>query len=161
MHLAQLNVARMVAPLDDPVMADFKNALGPINELAESTPGFVWRLKGSEDDPTALVDHDYGDFAVTYSVWESRQALWDFIYRTAHLPYLRRRREWFHHTTLPSAVLWWVEEGEIPSLKHGLERLEHLREHGPTPHAFTFKDFYETTTIPRHISSWVPSPQTT
>ncbi len=49
-HLAQLNVGIATAPLDSDVMADFMNNLDRINALAESSPGFVWRLKA--DDAT-------------------------------------------------------------------------------------------------------------
>jgi len=44
-HLAQVNISRLLAPIDDPLIANFKAALDPINALAESSPGFVWRLK--------------------------------------------------------------------------------------------------------------------
>ncbi|MFI6818001.1 DUF3291 domain-containing protein [Nonomuraea sp. NPDC050328] len=144
MHLAQLNVARLRYPIDRPEMADFVNNLETINGLAERDPGFVWRLKGSEEDPTALVEHDLGDFAVTYSIWTSREALWNYIYKSAHLAFLRRRREWFEHAGGgANAVLWWVPEGVIPSLAEGIARLEHLRARGPGPLAFTYKDFHD------------------
>ncbi|NUR83142.1 MAG: DUF3291 domain-containing protein [Nonomuraea sp.] len=143
MHLAQLNVARLLAPIDDPRITEFRDALGPVNALAEVSPGFVWRLAESDDDPTALVQHDFGDFAVTYSVWDSRESLWNFVYRSGHLDYLRRRLEWFHRNAEVSSVMWWVEEGVIPSLAEGIERLTHLRAHGPSPAAFTFKQFYD------------------
>ncbi|GIH93190.1 DUF3291 domain-containing protein [Planobispora siamensis] len=143
MHLAQLNVARLRAPLDSPEIADFVNLLEPINRVSDDAPGFVWRLKGGED-PRDTVKHDYGDdLVINFSVWESRETLWNFVYRSAHLPVLRRRKEWFHHIAQPYSVMWWIPEGHIPSLAEGMERLELLREHGPGPRAFTFKDFYE------------------
>ncbi|WP_327091943.1 DUF3291 domain-containing protein [Nonomuraea sp. NBC_01738] len=164
MHLAQLNAARLLAPIDDPRVAEFADGLEPINALADSAPGFVWRMRADHDDPRAIVKVETDDYlAFTYSVWRSRDELWNFIYRSAHLEYLRRRREWFEHLAEPYSVMWWIPEGVVPTMEDGFARLERLRTHGPGPEAFTFKDFYaaETTAMPRHISSWVPSPQTT
>ncbi|GIH71574.1 DUF3291 domain-containing protein [Sphaerimonospora thailandensis] len=146
MHLAQLNVAHLIAPLDTPQLADFVAALEPINAIADAAPGFVWRLKGG-DQPTDTVRHDYGDhLLVNFSVWESREALWNFVYRSPHLPVLRRRREWFQRVAEPYTVMWWVPEGHTPSLEEGMDRLDLLRSQGPTPEAFTFHDFHEPAT---------------
>ncbi|GAT68692.1 DUF3291 domain-containing protein [Planomonospora sp. ID91781] len=144
MHLAQLNVARLRAPLDSPEIADFVALLEPVNKISDESPGFVWRLKESEDDPQATVQHDYGDdLVINFSVWESREALWNFVYRSAHLPVLQRRREWFLSMAEPYSVMWWIPEGHIPSLAEGMERLELLRREGPGPRAFTFRDFHD------------------
>ncbi|MEU0478021.1 DUF3291 domain-containing protein [Streptosporangium sp. NPDC006013] len=143
MHLAQLNIAHMRAPVDSPELAPFAAGLDPVNRLAEATPGFVWRLKGG-DAPGDTVKHDYGDhLLINFSVWESREALWDYVYRSGHLEFLQRRREWFLRTAEPSSVMWWIPEGHEPPLAEGMERLERLRREGPTPEAFTFKDFYD------------------
>ncbi|MGW4643708.1 DUF3291 domain-containing protein [Sphaerisporangium sp. NPDC004334] len=143
MHLAQLNVAHMLAPKDSPELADFIAALEPINAISDAAPGFVWRLKGGED-PTDTVQHDFGDMLlVNFSVWESRETLWNFVYRTAHLEYLRRRREWFARLAEPYSVMWWVPEGYTPTLEEGMTKLHLLRAQGPGPEAFTFTDFHE------------------
>ncbi|MFG1699962.1 DUF3291 domain-containing protein [Nonomuraea sp. NPDC049309] len=143
MHLAQLNIAHLRAPVDSPEIAEFVALLEPINAIADQAPGFVWRLKESETDPTATVKHDYGDLLlVNFSVWESMQALWDYVYRSPHLGVLRRRREWFLRMAEPYMVMWWVPEGTIPSLAEAMARLERLRAEGPGPEAFTFKDPY-------------------
>ncbi|WP_214109200.1 DUF3291 domain-containing protein [Acrocarpospora catenulata] len=142
MHLAQLNVAHLLAPLDTPQLAEFVSLLEPVNQLSDSAPGFVWRLKGG-DDPTDTVQHDYGDdLVINFSVWESRETLWNFVYRSRHLAVLQRRREWFHRVAEPYSVMWWIEEGTIPELEDGMARLERLRAEGPGLEAFTFKDFY-------------------
>ncbi|MBN6055592.1 DUF3291 domain-containing protein [Nonomuraea sp. RK-328] len=144
MHLAQLNIAHLRAPIDGPELASFVELLEPVNALADAAPGFVWRLKESEEDPTATVVHDYGDhLLVNFSVWESIDALWTFAYRSAHLGVLRRRREWFLRMAQPYSVMWWVPEGHIPSLAEAMRRLEHLRAHGSSPEAFTFQEPYE------------------
>ncbi|MFF4195604.1 DUF3291 domain-containing protein [Nonomuraea sp. NPDC001831] len=144
MHLAQLNVAHLRAPIDAPELAEFVALLEPVNAVADEAPGFVWRMKESESDPTATVTHDYGDhLLINFSVWESLQTLWDFTYRSVHLGVLRRRREWFLRVAEPYMVMWWVPEGHIPSLAEGMRRLERLRTQGPSPEAFTYKDSYD------------------
>nr|WP_250905610.1 DUF3291 domain-containing protein [Nonomuraea sp. NEAU-A123] len=144
MHLAQLNVAHLRAPIDSPELAEFVAALEPLNTVADEYPGFVWRMKESEEDPTATISHEYGDYLlITFSVWESLESLWDYAYRSAHLGMLRRRKEWFQRMAEPYIVLWWIPEGYIPSLAEGWERLERLRAVGPSPEAFTFKDSYD------------------
>ncbi|WP_170223644.1 DUF3291 domain-containing protein [Nonomuraea turkmeniaca] len=143
MHLAQLNIAHLRAPIDSTELAEFVALLEPINAIADEAPGFVWRLKESETDPTATVVHDYGDhLLVNFSVWESLDTLWNYAYRSAHLGVLRRRREWFQRTMEPYMVMWWVPEGYIPSLAEAMARLEYLKAHGPSSEAFTFKDSY-------------------
>ncbi|MEV4382259.1 DUF3291 domain-containing protein [Streptosporangium sp. NPDC049644] len=143
MHLAQLNIAHMRAPVDSSELAAFVAGLDPINRLAEAAPGFVWRLKGG-DAPEDTVKHDHGDhLLVNLSVWESREALWDYVYRSGHLEFLQRRREWFLRMAEPSSVMWWIPEGHEPRLAEGMERLERFRREGPTSEAFTFKDFYD------------------
>lgn len=142
-HLAQLNVGRLRGPLDSAEMAEFKEGLEPINALAEAAPGFVWRLVGDNGADATEVRGADPDLLVNLSVWESRQALWDFVYRSAHLDYLRRRREWFDRMAEPFAVLWWLPAGAIPDVPEAMRRLELLRTYGPGPEAFTFRDPYE------------------
>nr|WP_229697769.1 DUF3291 domain-containing protein [Nonomuraea cavernae] len=144
MHLAQLNVAHLRAPMDAPELAAFVELLEPVNTLADTSPGFVWRMKESEDDPTATLTHAYGDhLLVNLSVWESLESLWDYAYRSAHLGVLRRRREWFLRTAEPYLVMWWIPEGRLPTVAEGMRRLERLRDEGPSPEAFTFKESYD------------------
>lgn len=94
-HLAQLNVGRVLAPTDDPALADFMAALGRINELAERSPDFVWRLQGDNGNATAILATQDPRFLVNMSVWDSIEALFAFVYRSAHTAIMARRREWF------------------------------------------------------------------
>jgi Domain of unknown function (DUF3291) len=137
-HLAQINIGRLRAPIDDPLIAEFRDALQDVNALAERSPGFVWRLQTEEGDATAL--HPTGDELVipNMSVWESIEELADFVFRSAHTPFLRRRREWFERYGSAYVALWWVPARHIPTLEEGLERLAIIEEQGPTPDAFTF-----------------------
>jgi len=142
MHLAQLNVARPRAAMDDLQMAEFKAALEPINGLADAAPGFVWRLRdGFGADATSIRIAD-GELMVNLSVWESRDALWNFVYCSPHMDYLRRRREWFHRMAEPYQVLWWVPAGHYPAVAEAEDRLAAVRSQGPGPDAFTFRQFY-------------------
>lgn len=138
MNIAQVNIAMAKAPLDSRQLAGFVAALEPINALADAAPGFVWRLQTEDGDATAI--RGFGDdrLIVNMSVWESIDALASFVYRSGHLAVMRRRREWFQRVRL-HMTLWWVPVGLMPTVADAEERLAHLREHGPTPFAFTFK----------------------
>lgn len=138
-HLAQLNVARLLAPLDDPSIADFVGALDRINALAEASPGFVWRLQSDSGNATDIrVDRD-PLLIVNLSTWESLEVLFEFTYRTGHSKILARRRDWFERMDDAHLVLWWVPAGHRPSLAEAMARLDRLRREGPTSQAFTFK----------------------
>jgi hypothetical protein len=139
-HLAQLNIGILRGPLDSPIVAGFVAALDPINALADKSPGFVWRLQTEDGNATSVRPFEDESILVNMSVWESREALADFVYRSAHTPVMRRRREWFHQMAEAYLVLWWVPAGHIPSTAEARERLEHLRVHGPTPYAFTVRE---------------------
>ena len=142
-HLAQFNVARLAAPVDSPQMAGFVALLDPINELAENSPGFVWRYT-VDGENNAFSDRSLGeDEAVNLSVWELCEALWDFAYRSRHLDVMRQRREWFKPHSRADLVLWWVPAGTIPTVAEALERLLLLEAEGPSPQAFTFREAYD------------------
>jgi Domain of unknown function (DUF3291) len=139
-HLAQLNIGRFRAPLEDPIMEGFRVALDPINALADRAPGFVWRLQTEEGNATAIRPYAGDDLmAINLSVWESLESLRQLVYSGPHLETLRARKQWFEPPDGPILVLWWIPAGQIPTVAEAQGRLQHLREHGPTPHAFTFK----------------------
>lgn len=138
-HLAQVNIALPQAPLDSEQLRTFAELLDPINELAESSPGFVWRLKSDDGDATAF--RGFGDdrLIINLSVWESVEALGDFVYHSHHAAVMRRRREWFEQLREAYTALWWVPAGWQPGIAEAEERVACLRTAGPTPYAFTFK----------------------
>jgi len=138
-HLAQINVGRMVGPPDDPRVVPFMAALDRINALADASPGFVWRLQSESGSATDIQTTDDPLFIVNMSVWADAQALFEFVYRSAHTPEMARRREYFERFDGAYQALWWIEAGHIPSIDEGLSRLWRLDRYGPTPHAFTFK----------------------
>jgi heme-degrading monooxygenase HmoA len=140
-HIAQVNIALAKAPVDSPLLADFAALLDPVNALADESPGFVWRLQTEEGNATAIRAFDDDRLIVNMSVWESIDDLTNFVYRSPHVEVMRRRREWFERIEV-FMTLWWVEAGHIPTVGEAEQRLDHLRAHGPTPFAFTFKARY-------------------
>ena len=138
-HLAQVNIARMLAPLDSPEMAGFVAMLDEINALADASPGFIWRLAGEQGNATYLRPYDDERILFNLSVWESVEQLKAYMYKTGHGDVMRRRREWFARMDGPYVVLWWVPAGHIPTVGEAKQRLEYLREHGESAHAFSLK----------------------
>lgn len=140
-HLAQLNIAQLLAPLDSPPLKDFVDNLERINTLAEQSEGFIWRLQTDEGDATAL--RPFGEeVIVNLSVWESVEVLHQFVYRTAHAPIMSRRREWFARMAKAYMVLWWVPVGHQPTAEEAKQRLDLLQTQGASAQAFTFKQVF-------------------
>lgn len=142
MQLAQLNIAKAKHQLDSPEIKEFMDNLDPVNKLAEESEGFVWRLKDESGDATSIQAFSDPNIIVNMSTWESVDALKNFMFRTHHLSFMKRKSEWFHRLAEDTYVLWWVEDSVIPSIQDAVDRLAHLREHGDSPYAFTFKSNY-------------------
>jgi Domain of unknown function (DUF3291) len=139
MHIAQVNVSRALEPLDSPLLHDFMTALGPVNALADAAPGFVWRLQTEDGDATAVrVDAD-PRVIVNLSVWESIEALWAFVYASAHVGVMQRRRTWFERPAQSHMTMWWLPAGTTPGVEEAMARLAARRREGPTARAFDFK----------------------
>jgi hypothetical protein len=115
-------------------------ALDPVNALAEASPGYVWRFQTDDGNATAVRPYDDDSILVNMSVWDSVDALAGFVYHSHHTDYLRRRGEWFERMTETITALWWVPAGHLPTIEEGIARLDHLRAHGPSAQAFTFRD---------------------
>ncbi len=137
-QLAQLNIAHMLAPADSAQLADFFANLDRINALADTAPGFIWRLQDDSGSSTSF--RPFGDdVLVNMSIWRDLQSLHDFVYRSAHIEIMARRKQWFEHLSEAYSVLWWVAEGSIPSMGQAQQKLALLKKLGPTENAFTFK----------------------
>jgi hypothetical protein len=141
-HVAQINIARMLAPIDDPVMEEFVANLPPINALAEQSPGFVWRLQSDAGDATSIKVYDDDMIIVNLTVWETPDALREFAYKSDHYGFLRERKRWFEKFDGPYYAMWWVLAGHTPTTDEARERLEYLREHGDSSYAFSFKKIF-------------------
>ena len=142
--LAQVNIGRLRAPLDSPQLASFMAALDPVNAMADTAPGFVWRLQTEDGNATAVRAFEWDQAGsagviLNMSVWESVEALAAFVYSEQHRQVLRRRREWFERMEEAYLALWWVPRGHIPATGEAEDRIRYLRAHGPTAHAFTLR----------------------
>jgi len=140
-ELAQINVARLLAPLDDPMLADFVANLDAVNAAADTADGFVWRFSGDTAvEDSAVFDDDW--LIVNMSVWRSPADLLAYIYSDSHRAVLRRRREWFARLEVPVTALWWIPAGHRPTPAEAKDRLDRLRAHGATPEAFTLRTLF-------------------
>lgn len=138
-HLAQVNIAKMLAPLESPIMADFVANLDRINALAEGSEGFVWRLKDEENNATSIKIYDDDFLIVNMSVWRDIDSLFQFAYKSQHVEIFKRRKEWFEKMSQMHMALWYVPVGHNPDVNEAQQRLDHIRIHGDTPYAFSFK----------------------
>jgi len=139
--LAQLNIGRLLAPLDSDQLSGFVAALEPINARADAAPGFIWRLTGADGTDDAASERFFGetDLLLNMSVWRDLASLNDFVFRGPHVQVMRQRRSWFHLMTEVYTALWWVSIDVRPTIADAEERLLHLREHGPTEYVFNFR----------------------
>src|SRR3954470_12985033 len=147
-QLAEVNIARLLQPLDHEQLADFVANLGPVNAIAEGFEGFVWRLKDDVTDDATSIEAfrwDTADSAgviINMSVWVDLEHLLTFVYEPTHREVLRRRREWFHQVRDATTACWWVPAGHEPTPDEAEDRVLHLRAHGPTPYAFTLREHF-------------------
>ena len=154
LHLAQVNIARMRAPLEDPVMAEFVARLDEINALADTAPGFVWRLQTDAGNATYLRPYDDERILFNMSVWDSIESLKRYVYYTAHVEVFRKRQAWFEKFAGAYLALWWVPVGHRPGIDEAKKRLAHLEKHGPSPFAFTFKQPFPADEAFIHTIDW-------
>jgi len=149
-HLAELNVARLIAPTDDPRVAEFMDNLDRINTLGKRMPGFVWMMEGSGDAGTGNTDNYIGDDAqmiANLTVWTDVASLKEFVFNTVHKQFYQKRHDWFEVTQDMHFVMWWVPEGHQPTLDEALQRLEHVRARGDSSHAFGWQYLDDTTVL--------------
>ena len=142
-HLAQINIADSRGPRDSEVMRGFINRLDEINALADSSPGFIWRLQTEQGDATAIQAFDDPLLLVNVSVWEDIDSLKNFVYRSLHVELIQDRDAWFKKIQEPHQALWWIPAGHIPSIEEAKAKLAHLQADGPGELAFTFAQPFE------------------
>ncbi|NNC49358.1 MAG: DUF3291 domain-containing protein [Flaviramulus sp.] len=137
-NLAQVNIAKRLAPMDDPIMRDFVNNLDKINTIADVSDGFVWRMKDEDKEEGALVFKD-DTLLINISVWENLESLFNFTYNSGHIEVLKRKKEWFGKMKMMHMAFWYVENDVQPTFQDAKNRIDYLNAHGSTPYAFTFK----------------------
>lgn len=138
LYLAQVNIAKRLAPLDDPIMQDFINNLDKINAIADSCDGFIWRLQ-DEDKYEAVSVFQDDSLVINMSVWESLDSLFNYTYNSGHIEVFKRKKEWFSKMKMMHMAFWYIPEGYEPTFKDAKDRLDYLNTHGDTPYAFSFK----------------------
>ena len=140
-HLAQLNIGRIRYEIDDPRMKEFVDNLAFVNGLAERSPGFIWRYQ--DDSGNATNTRPYARdprMAVNMSVWQDVESLERFVWQTVHKRFYGRKHEWFETLGERYMVMWWVPAGHLPGVLEAIDRLEHMKAHGPSEHAFSWED---------------------
>ena len=142
-QLAQLNIARMKFASEGPEMQDFNDALDPVNATADVSPGFIWRMVSDENSSEPLREFEQSGWLVNMSVWQTLAHLKTFVSSSLHLSIMRRRTEWFESSGAATMVLWWVKDGHRPGFEEAMERLAHLRTHGPSSYAFSFSNPFD------------------
>ena len=141
-HLAQLNIATALDSMESELMKDFVDNLERINVLGEDSPGFVWRLKDDTGNATSIPVYDDPKVIANLTVWEDPESLKNFIFKTDHANFLKRKKEWFVASREATYVLWWITAGHLPDLEEAKAKLEYLRAHGETAQAFSFKKLF-------------------
>lgn len=137
MHLAQLNIARLKYDFEDPRVADFAANLDLVNGIAERSEGFVSRfVDEAGNDAISIRGFDDPAVIVNMSVWRDAETLERFVWNTVHKQFYRRRAEWFEVLGSQHFVMWWVDEGHIPTLEEAKTRLDSLNENGDSDFAF-------------------------
>jgi hypothetical protein len=153
MHLAELNIGRLLAPTDDPRVAEFMAALDRVNGLGKRMPGFVWMMEGSGAPGTGNTEAKVGGdprFISNLTVWESVETLENFVWNTVHRQFYDRRAEWFEVLGAMHFVMWWIPAGHRPTLDEGLARLAHRAAEGDSDEAFGWSFLKEAALFRRH-----------
>jgi len=142
-QIAEINVARMKGvTINDPIMNEFVDNLDKVNALAESSQGFVWRLKDESNNATHLNPYNDEQVIINISVWQSIETLENFIYKTFHTEFLKRRKEWFQSYGKASTAMWWIPKEQFPSIQEAIEKLDYYQKNGPSELVFDFRNKY-------------------
>ncbi|MFI1773622.1 DUF3291 domain-containing protein [Thalassobellus citreus] len=137
-HLAQVNIAKILAPMDDPIMQDFVNNVDKMNAIADDADGFVWRLKDEDKEEAIRVFQD-DSIIINMSVWENLESLFNYTYNSGHIEVFKRKKEWFSKMKMMHMAFWYIPEGYEPTFEDANTRLDYINTHGDTPFAFSFK----------------------
>ncbi|PHI19103.1 hypothetical protein CEQ90_14400 [Lewinellaceae bacterium SD302] len=140
-HLAQINIAELKAPIDDPLVAEFRESIDFVNETSRRSPGFVWLYQAEDGQSSSYEEPHFPNplIVVNYSLWEDYISLHHFVYNTVHSYFLKNRKRWMSAMDRPHAAMWWVKAGEIPTIKQAIEKLKQLEQHGPGPEVFNLR----------------------
>lgn len=141
-HLAQINIALMKAPLNDPIMVEFADALSEVNAIADQSSGFIWRLQTASGNATDIRAYPDPKMLVNVSVWRDVESLKTYVYKSLHGEFFVRRRQWFEKYQGEHFAMWWIPANHRPTAEEGKTKLEYLALHGDSAEAFTFAKPY-------------------
>lgn len=178
--LALYTFGVLTSPLADPapLTREFHDSAEPVYQQISQHPGYLAHAEVADGGTGSHFDLDWrawGEFAVphwygkgrtvddialaaTLSLWTDLRSACDAIYTGLHRAALNRRYDWFDRTEHPSHVVWWVSEEVTPTWQDGVTRMEHLHEHGSTPHAFTFRHAFAPDGTPARSNDIEPRP---
>jgi hypothetical protein len=140
-HIAEINIAKMKGvDINDPIMKEFVDNLNNVNEIAEKSVGFVWRLKDENNNATSINPYNDEQIIINVSVWNSIETLENFMYRTFHSDFLKRRKEWFQSFGTAHTAMWWIPEGQTPNLQEAVEKLDYLQMNGASAFSFDLRN---------------------
>jgi len=140
-NIAEINIAKIKGvDINDPIMKEFVDNLDGVNDIAESSNGFVWRLKDESNNATNINPYNDEQIIINISVWESIEALENYMYKTFHSNFLKRRKEWFHSFGKVSTAMWWMPKGQVPTIEEAVEKLDYLQKNGSSELVFDFKN---------------------
>lgn len=143
-QIAEINIARMKGvDINDPMMKEFVDNLDSVNAIAEKTAGFIWRLKDDNNNATSLNPYNDEQIIINVSVWETIESLQEFMYKTFHNEFLKRRKEWFHSFGKAHTAMWWITAGEYPSMQEAVNKLDELQKNGPSQSVFDLKHLFQ------------------
>lgn len=140
-QLAQINVAHMLGEnIDSPIMQEFVANLDRINSIAEASQGFIWRyVDADSNDATSANPFNDEKIIINISVWEDIESLKKFVYQSAHLEFLQRKKEWFTKFKSNHLAMWWIPAGEFPSVDEAVAKLNELQTEGASERVFDFR----------------------
>lgn len=142
-QIAEINIARMKGvDINDSIMKEFVENLNNVNDIAEKSEGFVWRLKDENNNATGLNPYNDEQVIINVSVWESIEALENFMYKTFHSEFLKRRKEWFQAYGKAHTAVWWIPFKQFPTLQEAVDKLDYLQKNGPSEYVFDLKNKY-------------------
>ncbi|MDQ7050802.1 MAG: DUF3291 domain-containing protein [Enterobacterales bacterium] len=141
-HLAQINIAQAKDSMQSPVMDGFVKRLDEINQLAEQSEGFIWRLKTEQGDATGINAFEDDRLIINLSLWNNLDSLKHYVYQSVHIDLIQDKKHWFNKIKPAHLALWWIPEGCIPSIEQGKQKLQYLQNHGASASVFTFAKPY-------------------
>jgi len=103
-HLAEVNIAKRLAPMDDPIMLDFVKNVDRMNAIADQSKGFIWRLQNEDKAEASKIFQD-DTLIINMSVWETQEALFNYTYHSEHIEVFKRKKEWFSKMILAHMVI--------------------------------------------------------